>query len=146
MDIIVTTPVSQMASAAQEAKDCIARGVGTYFRRLGYFRNGKLCGFPRHLNAGDRVWYTEAGFVRGYCLVRETRVVEEQVVCQTTGRVYEPGFYVWMSASSWVWVKPVPYRGFQGWRYQQQGLSPVPVGGWLDPRPWLVEPASIGDY
>jgi len=33
MDIIVTTPKSQMANAAQEAADCIENGGGEYFRR-----------------------------------------------------------------------------------------------------------------
>lgn len=145
MDIIVTTPKSEMANAAQEAAECLAAGGGEYFRR-----------FPRHqrprVEPGDRVYYIEDGFLRGFAVIHriEDRLSRVQV-CDTTNRHWPPGFYVFMRADSWKWIRPIPMRGFQGFRYPGSSLRAtagrrdaillprfadiVIVGGWLDPRP-----------
>lgn len=144
MDIIVTTPLSERANAAQEAADCIRDGGGEYFRR-----------FPRNLapdvRTGDRVYYVEDGWIRGYALVARTRMSCDGWRCETTGRRWGPGLYVFMAAASWVWIRPIPMRGFQGFRYAGRaetadgqricilaGHGPaevVVVGNWLDPKP-----------
>lgn len=134
-DVIVTTPKAEMRNSALEAANCIAAGGGYYFRKFGYMKDGKISGYPRHLQAGERLWYVEDGYVRGYAIVDQAYLDDSGYYCETTGRRYEPGFYVVMRADSWTWVKPVKYRGFQGWKYHIQGISPEPVGGWLDPRP-----------
>jgi hypothetical protein len=142
MDIIVTTPKSEMANAAQEAADARSNGGGEYFRR---FHEAKA---PR-LVEGDRVYYVEAGFVRGYCLV--IRTVSGAFTCETTGHRWGPGFYAFMDAESWRWIRPIPMTGFQGFRYVDPprlrgehktylGISTglclvLEEGGWLDPRP-----------
>ena len=145
MDIIVTTPKGQMAAAAQEAADCIADGGGEYFRRF----HSLNC--PHQLHAGDRVYYVEDGFIRGFCTVSRVQAVgPDGMVCDTTGRRWSQGFFAFMPASSWKWIRPIPMRGFQGFQYVNYGASAGPggnvrvdganhevviVGGWLDPRP-----------
>ena len=128
MNIVVTTPKNQMALAAAEAQDCIDGGGGFYFRR-----------FPEHsrpqLGPADRVFYVEDGYVRGFGVVTSVKWKGGEV-CGTSGRLYSSGFYAYMEASSWKWIKPIPMKGFQGWRYFDQAVEVV--GGWLDPRPTRV--------
>ncbi len=146
MDIIVTTPKSQMEAAAQEARDCIAAGGGEYFRR-----------FPRwhapNVQPGERVYYVEDGYVRGFAVVTRVKDRKWPQECATTGYVWPPGLYVYMAAQSWQWINPIPMQGFQGFRYAFQALAfdgkncgPAigsggklhriySVGGWRDPKP-----------
>lgn len=126
--IIVTTPKSEMSTAAQEARDRIEEGGGVYFRRFGKE--------PRGLDPGVRVFYVEDGHVRGFAVVEEVTEVQEgeHVVCETTGRAWPSGIYAVMRADSWRWVRPIRYRGFQGFRYFDDSEVEI-VGGWLDPRP-----------
>lgn len=137
-DIVVTTPKNQMKNAAQEAQDCLDAGGGWYFRRLYSHRSN----WVPSLRKGERVWYVEDGYLRGYCKVDHLKMVTKPIQCDTTGIVYQPGFYVIMRADSWKWVHPVPYRGFQGWRYFNpfthlgEPLSGQwEVGDWKSPRP-----------
>jgi len=111
MDIIVTTPKSEMRNAAKEAADAIAAGGGEYFRRF------SLHHYPGLLNVGDRVYYVEDGYVRGFALVREIVKRDTSMRCDTTGIVWPPGVYVFMRADSWQWIKPIPMKGFQGFCY-----------------------------
>ena len=139
MDIIVTTPKSQMANAAQEAADCIAANGGEYFRRFA------PSGVPR-IHPGERVWYVEDGFIRGFCMVVGVKLASE-MKCATTGREWPAGHYVIMDATRWYWIKPIPMKGFQGFRYVRFskcgtypdfGFGPQDItfmGGWRDPRP-----------
>jgi hypothetical protein len=146
MDIIVTTPKSEMANAAREAADCIAAGGGEYFRRF----------HPRQaptIGDGDRVYYVEDGFIRGFALVTQA---EERapMCCDTTGARWPAGFYIFMDAASWQWIRPIKVKGFRGFRYAGSALGTTAkrdailmgdpalrwvdvlvVGGWLDPRP-----------
>jgi len=127
MNIIVTTPVNESINAKLEAEKVKQEGGGLYFRRFSTL--------PKHLNVGDKVFYTEAGYIRGYALV--CNIVDKLAVgkCSTTGRDYPKGYYVFMDASTWKWVKPVPYKGFQGFRYFDQDVEVV--GGWEDDMPNL---------
>ena len=127
-DIIVTTPRNQRATAEQEAKDCIAQGGGFYFRNLGTRT-------PKYLEIGDRCFYVENGAIRGFCLVKAI-TTEPEMICDTSGREFGPGVYVFMDATTWFWVVPIPMVGFQGWRYSRLDLAEVYViGNWLYPRP-----------
>jgi hypothetical protein len=147
MDIIVTTPKFLLAESAQEAANCIADGGGEYFRRFGHGQHPNIA-------VGERVYYVEDGYVRGYAVVNRVMNPARQIQCDTTGRWYAPGFYVFMSSDSWRWIVPIPMLGFQGWRYARwNSESPLhlaaetngsggrklylieEVGGWLDPMP-----------
>ena len=134
MAILVTTPKSQMATAAREARDRIEatkrlEGCGVYFRRFAQE--------PRGLDPGVRIFYVEDGYVRGFAVVDELSGIDEGekgLVCETTGKDWSHGVYAIMRADSWKWVKPIRYRGFQGFRYFDDSKVEI-VGGWLDPKP-----------
>jgi len=128
MDIVVTTPKSEMANAAKEAAECIADGTGGYFRALGE-RMPKT-------KSGDRIFYVEDGYVRGFCIVDMFGARYENMKrCDTTGRAWRTTVVVSMYASTWQWIKPIPMRGFQGWRYFTAPPDMQIVGNWLDPKP-----------
>lgn len=127
-DIIVTTPLTRMTYAAQEAKNCIAEGGGEYFRNLGKR-------IPKDIKVGDRIFYVEAGAVRGYCLISSFKYKYSEE-CATTGEIYTEGFYVYADATTWKWISPIPFKGFQGWRYSVLIEKQIKVlGDWLQPRP-----------
>ena len=135
-DIVVTTPRGESANSAAEAACCIAAGGGNYFRTLSRA--------PRDLSVGDRVFYVEDGYVRGYARVSKIGGAGG-MTCQTTGRRWVGGCVVVMPADSWRWIKPLRMRGFQGWRYWSAAVDAVggfceigrveEVGGWLDSKP-----------
>ena len=118
MDIIVTTPKSQMAAAAQEAADARCAGAGTE-----YFRSFPRAYAPGQLRPGDRIYYVEDGFVRGFAVVSHIEQSQFPMQCQTTGREWPAGYYAFMQADSWRWIRPIPMRGFQGFRYANGGLT-----------------------
>jgi hypothetical protein len=161
-DIIVTTPLGRMKEAAQEAEDSIHEylttgEVGFYFRQ---FRHRD----PRHhpnVNEGNRVYYVEDGYIRGYMLVYSKQFRESGLICQTTGSQYEPGLYIYYLADSWHWIKPIPMQGFQGFRYANWVWSDqsenhillkvdgviyevINIGDWLMPYP-EVEAITINE-
>lgn len=132
VDIIVTTPKSQMQAAAREADDVKRAGGGYYFRRF----SAPI----RNLGPGSRVYYVEDGYVRGYAKVVHTDYFAHGRVCATTGRWWEPGFYITMDATTWAWVNPYPMVGFQGWRLALPVIQNLPViGDWLDTKPPVAE-------
>jgi len=143
MDIIVTTPKSRMADAAQEAANCIQAGGGEYFRRFHSIH------YPRHMKIGSRIYYVENGYIRGFATIsRVAHVPTQGMQCDTTGRWYSQGCFVFMPADSWRWIKPIPLRGFQGYRYvHPKSIGPrlwamigqaEIVGGWRDKRPEVM--------
>lgn len=130
LNIIVTTPRQLMAEAAQEAEDCKRWGGGRYFRCLG--PSGAGC----NVGPGDKMFYVEDGFIRGYAVVDQVFFAKE-MRCDTSDRRFGPGWYVFADATTWKWIVPIQFRGFQGWRYFPEHLKPLVkvVGGWLDPKP-----------
>lgn len=131
MDIIVTTPKSQMANARKEAEACRKDGGGFYFRHLG-------AGRPVNVEAGDRIFYVEDGAVRGYATIAGLRDAT-RLRCTVSDRVWPLGWYAFMDAKTWKWIRPIPMVGFRGFRYLAPGsitaLEVKVVGGWLDPKP-----------
>lgn len=111
MDIIVTTPKKEINNAAKEAKEALDGKVTHYFRT---FRK-----FPTKLNKGDKVFYIEDGYIRGYAVVDS---IENQspsdLVCLTTERKWI-GNRIHMRCDSWIWIEPIKYKGFQGFKYIQ---------------------------
>jgi hypothetical protein len=143
MDIIVTTPKGEIDNAAKEAADCIAAGGGVYFRRF------HTQGHPSGLEAGSRIYCVEDGWIRGFAVVQNVLYADGTVRCETTGRNWPPGFYAFMRADSWKWIRPIRMKGFQGFRYVANGRRTEPariyvgdllhfavvVGGWQDAKP-----------
>jgi len=123
-DILVTTPKSEIPNAAQEALNCIENNGGYYFR---YFSKP-----PKRLDIGDRVFYVEEGYIRGFATVYQIK--SGKYMCETTGKMWPNGNYVFMSADSWKWIDPILHQGFQGFRYLNDIEFEI-VGDWKDPKP-----------
>ena len=131
MDIVVTTPKFEIENARKEAEWTKKQGGGP---GVLYFR--KLNRAPSGLKVGDRIFYVEGGFVRGFCKV--SKIGEQQVLfCEVTGREFRGACIVYMRADSWKWILPIPIKGFQGFRYFKQKFEIV--GDWLDERPFDKE-------
>lgn len=129
INIVVTTPRGKMRLAEREAAECLARDGGHYFRR--FYRRPKL------LEKGMKIFYVENGYVRGFGEVSQVSYRGHTgMECESTGHVYGKGVYAIMAAKTWQWIKPIPMKGFQGWRYFDKTYEVV--GGWKDPKPELV--------
>jgi hypothetical protein len=126
MDIIVTTPKTEIKNAVKEAEEAKAGRVQYYFRRL--------ASFPKDLKVGDKVFYVEDNYITG-CAVVSAITNEAGEQCSTTKKNFTSGVFVWMKCDSWQWIKPIPMRGFQGYRYRVLKLNYEVVGNWLDPKP-----------
>jgi len=138
MDIIVTTPKGRMAEATKEAEDVKRAGGGEYFRRFS---------MKPPVEPGDRVFYVEDGYIRGFAVA--ARVEKKPFVfCGTTFQTWPAGWFIYMDATTWKWIRPIPMKGFQGYRLAHKYLVtletqwiPGPfrdvkiIGDWLDPKP-----------
>lgn len=124
-DIVVTTPKSQIATAAEEAAWCLKHGGWNHYFRF-------LNSMPKDFGPKSKLFYAEDGFVRGFC---EVARIHQNIdyVCKTTGRHWYGRYVALMRADSWSWVKPISMKGFQGWRYFSLPYSIV--GTWTDPKP-----------
>lgn len=123
--IIVTTPKSEMDNSAKEAEKCIEEGGGYYFR--------SLSSLPKDMVIGEsRIYFVEDGFIRGFGIVIGFTDGDSKV-CDTTNREWKGKCFAWTPASSWQWIKPIPCKGFQGWRYFNEDVEVV--GGWKDAKP-----------
>ena len=123
--IIVTTPKSEMENSANEAEECIKNRSGYYFRKLGKNK-------PHGLAVGSRIYYIEDGYIRGFGEVAS--IVKKEPICDVTGRKWDEGWYAIIPACSWKWIKPIPMKGFQGFRYFDDKDVEI-IGKWLDPKP-----------
>jgi len=103
MDILVTTPKTEIENARREAQDMAEHG-GTYFRT-----------FKRRpaVAPGDRIFFIEDGFIRGYG--RVITFTSGQMRCDTTGRIWR-GYHVHYARWRWLDV-PVIKKGFRGFMY-----------------------------
>ena len=111
MNIIVTTPQSQISISNQELRQVELMG-GCFFR---VFR------FKPKVSVGERVYEIERGFIVGYGTIIEIFQIDESMECSTTGKE-------WGNAGDWVvkydnWKdlgQLVRMRGIQGIRYTQE--------------------------
>jgi hypothetical protein len=104
MDILVTTPKREHETAEQEAEAVSADPNSFWFRTLR--------GRP-NVKAGDRVYYVDGGFIRGYGIVFD---VEEGEMWDDAHERTWAGTH--LKQRKWVWLRqPVAFRGFQGFRY-----------------------------
>ena len=110
-DLVVTTPKSEMAKAAEEAAWARRQRGGPrtlYFRRIGTV--------PKEAGTGSRLFYVEDGYVRGFCTLLGVDT-DGSGYCDVTNRDWGEGPQLVMRADSWKWIVPIPLKGFQGWRY-----------------------------
>lgn len=131
-DIVVTTPKSQIAHAADEAQH--AKEMSRQGRRTWYFRKvGQH--LPNHIDAGSRVYYVEDGHIYGFGVANHY-FWSEGIRDELTGELFGGGFYLYIWADSWQWIEPIAHKGFQGWRYAPDEWRDIEIiGDWLDPKP-----------
>lgn len=129
-DIIVTTPITEMANAAKEAAWALQHEHGN----PRYFRRFPLTSVPK-VEPGDKVFYVEDGYIRGFCTIINIKEIHHDITCMATMKIYPPGIYVIMDAKSWIWIKPIPMKGFQGYRYTTADFKYEEVGKWKTLRP-----------
>jgi hypothetical protein len=112
MDIVVTTPKSEIDNSREEGEAVEAEG-GYWFRT---FR------FRPKVEIGDRMFFVDDGLIRGYGVifnvVQMTDGLKDGLKCETTGRFWgAEGDWI-VAYNKWHWLKkPVPFKGFQGIRY-----------------------------
>lgn len=110
MDILVTTPKSEIQTAKEEAQAVAQDPEAFWFRTLR--------GRP-NVQVGDRVYYVENGLIRGYGIVFNIE----------TGDMWDDAHEcAWngthLKQRKWVWLlKAVQYKGFQGFRYVRDDLK-----------------------
>jgi hypothetical protein len=110
MDIVVTTPKSEHATARKEA-EAVARDPNAFWFRTIRGRS--------NVKVGDRVYYVDRGMIRGYGVVFDVEVGD------MWDDAHERGWKgTHLKQRQWVWLKkPVPFRGFQGFRYVDKALG-----------------------
>ena len=108
MDILVTTPKSEIDNSRREGEAVEAEG-GCWFRT---FR------FRPKVQSGDKIYFVEDGRIRGYGIIFNVFQADESQDCDITGRQWgRPGDWV-VCYKDWHWLEnPVPLKGFQGFRY-----------------------------
>jgi len=126
MDIIVTTPKTEIENSAKEADNCKKRNGGFYFRRFPLNHSPKI-------KIKDKVFYCEDGYIRGFCEVSHIEKMKKNT-CSTTSLKYPEGIYLMMDSTTWKWITPIPMKGFQGYRYFKDINFDI-IGGWKDNKP-----------
>lgn len=105
MDIVVTVPKREMANISKE--DAFVQ------KNKGAVQFWSMARRPTKLEVGDRVYFVENGFVRYY---HEVIGFAKDQKCQVTGRVWK-GCSVMLRCPETKLTKPIPMKGFQGFRY-----------------------------
>ena len=105
MDILVTTPQSEIDTSRREGEIVEAEG-GYWFRT---FR------FKPKVEPNDKIYFVENGLIKGYGIIFDVSQTEEEE-CEVTGRIWRGNWVV--KYNNWHWLKsPIPFKGFQGIRY-----------------------------
>jgi hypothetical protein len=121
MDIIVTIPKRRKDEVAVSLKEY--EETAKDFRCEHFFRlpHGRK---PRDAHRGDRCWIVIDGYVRGCHEIDRFQELTAEEAGKLIGWSAVPGLYVVRKASTWKKLKkPIPMRGFQGFRYANQNGS-----------------------
>ena len=78
-------------------------------------KNWKLRGQPKHMQPGEHMYVTHGGVLKGWLVIKSIVYRPKGVVCTTTGRQWEQGWYAQLAGRFHI-VHPDPYKGFQGYR------------------------------
>lgn len=79
--------------------------------------NFKVSNFPKDLKLMDRCYLCYKNFIIGYMFV--TGMVEKEMICSTTGKEWK-GKFIQRSGEFYKLGKPIPMKGFQGFRYYNE--------------------------
>lgn len=108
MDILVTTPKKEIKNAKLEGR--ALTNPDAYWFRTFKFR-------PK-VDKGDRIYFTENGFITGYGLIFDVELMSMSTKCSVTGREWGQTDYWMVKYRDWYWLKDtVKFKGFQGIRY-----------------------------
>lgn len=125
MDIIVTTPKSEIENCKKEA-EALANHPDAYYFRM--FKN------KPNVNPGDKIFFVENGIITGYGVIFEISQSDTEEHCEITDRYWGKKGYWMIKYRDWTWLdKIIHYRGFQGYRYieklQCSGILAVATKG-----------------
>jgi len=107
MDIVVTIPKKEAANIEKEERWAEENKYTT--ARCFW----KVSGVPKKLKRGDRVYFVENGMITSY---NEFMYCDWDLTCDVTGREW-PGLNLVMDIPAVILKKPVPMKGFRGFRY-----------------------------
>ena len=104
MNLIVTTPKTEIQNSIKEGKEC-----SQWFRTFH---------FKPKVRTGDKIYFVENGLIKGYGIIFDVYKIHKSEHCITTNREWgRPGDWV-VCYKNWAWLKqPVEMKGFQGIRY-----------------------------
>lgn len=105
MDIIVTLPAKIKFSDYQKELDETAKG-GTINFKVGFL--------PKNSKVNDKCYLVHRGFIIGYMLI--AGFSNKSFVCTTTGKKWT-GNFIERYGKFYKLAVPIPYKGFQGWKY-----------------------------
>ena len=110
MNIIVTIPKSELDNIVAEDEWAAETPDATITQAWSVHR------MPKKLKVGDKVYFIENGEIKYYHIV--VGLVENGFECEFSGRVWE-GNNILMSYPEVKLKKPIPMKGFQGFRYTE---------------------------
>jgi hypothetical protein len=113
---IVTLPKTVAWESYEEELAAVADGSQVM--------NYRLPRRPATMAAGDRMYITHQGIVKGWMAIQDVVHKPDGFTCTTTGTFWEPGWYVERTGTFHA-VAPFAYPGFQGYR-ELKGLVVEP--------------------
>jgi len=118
MDILVTTPKSEIDNSRKEGK-AVEQAGGYWFRTFK---------FKPKVEIGDKIYFVENGLIKGYGIIFQVSDTYEEI-CDITDRVWKGEWVV--KYDNWHWLKTqIQFKGFQGIRYIErlEGLKEKLLG------------------
>lgn len=82
-----------------------------------YELNFKVPTCPQKVKAGDRCYVCYDGYIRGWMTITSIIKRTAGFNCLTTGKQWEPGYYIIRKGEFHYLDNPVPMKGFMGYRY-----------------------------
>ena len=79
--------------------------------------NYRLPSYPKRVTAGDRCYVVHDGMIRGWMTITGIEERTKPFQCQTTGTVWDAGVYIRRSGPFHYLSRPVPMKGFMGYKY-----------------------------
>lgn len=116
MDVIVTIPKSEYGNIEKEI--AWAKKLGKRQKRTAS-KNWTVSRAPKHIDDGDRCYFIRNGMITHYREIRGVQEFDHGFTCEVTDRDWW-GPYLELDVMPVVLKKPVPMKGFQGWRYLRE--------------------------
>ena len=105
MDIMVTIPKNKLKDIEKEETWAKKQINAQCF--------WSISKVPKKLKSGDKVFFVENGMIKSYNIFIG---IDYDCICEVTGTKW-PGLNLIMKAPSVTLEKPIPMKGFRGFRY-----------------------------